>query len=370
MADLPAELLSGRAEELARRWIVALLRTRPLESMGELPLAELARQAPPLCVQVVHALESESELTGLMERGGRESHSTASALCIAAIVGARDAQDVVRAVEALRGVLWDALLERLSEPSAREAGDLADRLAYVCAVTSELAVAAWQSEAQAAPAESGYGATAPRVTPQDERNAGEAPAARGAVAQARIIDELSMGPAVQDAASPRMDAGEIEIRDERATEGPVAWIDSIGGRLEQFARDRLPFAVLLVELVDGERRSPGASATSLDRIERELNAALGGRGSVTRERPGRYWLVVADTDKQAAHQLAERVVRALETVSTDPAAPPQAAVGVAVCPDDGCEASTLAAHADVALYADRSAVRAARRRGMPVDERA
>jgi hypothetical protein len=133
VADLPAEPLLECADELARRWIVALLRTRPLEAMGELPLSELARQAPALCMQVVRALQSEGELARLVEQGGRESHDSASALCIPAIVAATNAEALVRAVEALRGVLWEALLERLNEPSARDAGDLADRLAYVCA---------------------------------------------------------------------------------------------------------------------------------------------------------------------------------------------------------------------------------------------
>lgn len=371
MADLPAELLLERADELARRWIVALLRTRPLEAMGELPLAELARQAPALCMQVARALQSEGELARLVEQGGRESQDSASAQRIPAIVAATNAEALVRAVEALRGVLWEALLERLSEPSVREVGDLADRLAYVCAAALEAAVAASDTEGGVALAESEPSVAPPAApalrTAHGGPGAGDAPAARGGGAQARIVDELAGGPPVQATTSPRTHAGEIEIRDERGTEGPAAWIGSIGARLEQFARDRLPFAVLLVELVEGERLSPGAGIASLDRFERELGVALGARGSLTRERPGRYWLVMADTDRGAAQHLAERVARAVEAGATDTAAPLRVAVGVAVCPDDGHEASTLAAHADVGLYADRSAVRAARRRGAPVD---
>jgi GGDEF domain-containing protein len=369
VADLPAELLLELADELARRWIVALLRTRPLEAIGELPLAELARQAPALCMQVVRALQSEGELARLVEQGGRESQGSPSAQHIPAIVAATDAEALVQAVEALRGVLWEALLERLSEPSVREVGDLADRLAYVCAAALGAAVAASDPEGGVAPAESEPSAGAPAGpalrTAHGGSGAGDTSAARGG-AQARIVDELAGGPPVQASTSPRMHAGEIEIRDERGTEGPAAWIGSIGARLEQFARDRLPFAVLLVELVEGERLSQGAGVASLDRFERELGAVLGARGSLTRERPGRYWLVMADTDRGAAQHLAERVARAVEAGATDAAAPLRVAVGVAVCPDDGHEASTLAAHADVGLYADRSAVRAARRRGAPV----
>jgi len=367
VADLPAEPLLECADELARRWIVALLRTRPLEAMGELPLSELARQAPALCMQVVRALQSEGELARLVEQGGRESHDSASALCIPAIVAATNAEALVRAVEALRGVLWEALLERLNEPSARDAGDLADRLAYVCAAALEAAVAASDPQGGAALTEGEPSAAPAFRTPHGEPGAGDAPAARGAGAQVRIVDELAGDAPVQETTSPRMRAGEIEIRDERHAEGPAAWIGSIGARLEQFARDRLPFAVLLVELVDAERFSRGGSVASLDRFERELGAALGARGSVTCERPGRYWLVMADTDRGRAHQLAERVARVVEAGAIDAAAPPRVAVGVAVCPDDGHQASTLAAHADVGLYADRSAVRAARCRVAPVE---
>ncbi len=44
-----------------------------------------------------------------------------------------EASSLVDAVEALRGVCWNAVLCELYEPSARQVGDLANRLAYVCA---------------------------------------------------------------------------------------------------------------------------------------------------------------------------------------------------------------------------------------------
>jgi predicted signal transduction protein with EAL and GGDEF domain len=50
-------------------------------------------------------------------------------------------------------------------------------------------------------------------------------------------------------------------------------------------------------------------------------------------------------------------------------APLELAVGSAVCPDDGREAPALAAHADVGLYAARSAARTGlARRAASVDE--
>jgi GGDEF domain-containing protein len=67
-------------------------------------------------------------------------------------------------------------------------------------------------------------------------------------------------------------------------------------------------------------------------------------------------------------------VRLLDTVSTRTSprgTPLRVAIGTAVCPEDGREPAMLAAHADVGLYAARSAVRAsAHPPATPVDESA
>src|SRR5205085_10133688 len=53
---------SARADELARRWAVALIVSLPLDRIGEIPLQSFAREAPALCAQVVRALVSDAEL--------------------------------------------------------------------------------------------------------------------------------------------------------------------------------------------------------------------------------------------------------------------------------------------------------------------
>ena len=229
----------------------------------------------------------------------------APARWISAVAGAPDAGATVQAVEALRGVLWEALLGELSDPTAREVGDIADRLAYVCAAALAVAVA-------------GPGAGAAGVggrSPSARRRLHPATRARrtfSASARRRqpaiVVDELARSPIAEHpscGASPRMRAASIEIRDVRGAEGPAAWIGSIGSQLERFERDSLPFAVLLVELVELERRSRGRARRRLVGSRssgwsgRSLTA-LGVAGSVTRERPGRYWLVIADTDRAGA----------------------------------------------------------------------
>jgi GGDEF domain-containing protein len=161
---------------------------------------------------------------------------------------------------------------------------------------------------------------------------------------------------------PRKVRPQIEIRDVRGgEEGPAAWIGSIGRRLERREQDGLPFAVLLVELVDLERLhdpEPSGEVSRLtghveDALARELRPA----DSLTRERPGRYWLLAPQTDGPGAQVLLERIARAVRSSASHRGTPLEVAVGVAVCPEDGLRASELAAHADVGLYAARAAGR-------------
>jgi GGDEF domain-containing protein len=354
--------------------VIALIRSRRLDAIGEVPLDELAREAPPLCAQVLRAIQSDVELGRLTGNGGDARTGVAQARRLAAIAGAHDNAAAVRAVEALRGVLWEALLNQMTEPSAREVGDIADRLAYVCAEALAAALPA-QCLARAdsarddevavavADAEAATIAVAPAGAPRrhamivDERHSPERPLS---------WDESPPIP-------PGSRAAEIEIRDERREEGPAAWIKSIGGQLERYAQDRLPFAVLLVELRDIERlRREDLSrglAGVLARVEGALAAVLGKRaGSLTRERPGRYWLLMPETDRVGARELADSLAHAVASPRGKDGAPLEVAIGTAVCPDDGLEASALAAHADVGLYADRSAARVITGRRAPIDE--
>lgn len=436
---MPVEALLGRAEDLARRWVVALILARPLERIGELPLEDLVREAPALCAQAIRALVSDSELeriSGPEPAGGRED--SASARRLGALAGARDAGEAVAAVEALRGVLWEALQQELGWPlsdrSARQAGDLADRLAYVCATALKSTVAATAAEgppvgARDAEPVSGSGlATAgsglatggsarPPAAPReailvDERDevkeeagrplgAGEVPSPHpqprplpwAVAGDSRSASRSSSDPTAPPPGSPRIGAAatpsgteapgiapgpaEIEIRDERGEEGPSAWIRSIGRQLERFEQDQLPFAVLLIEVGEEERLRraalPGGLSSLTGQIERVLEQELkriggtfpGGRpkGSLTCERPGRYWLLAPATDAVAARRLAEWLVREIGPLASRRWAPLEVTVGTAVCPQDGRDAATLAAHADVGIYA----ARAAGRSGVPAD---
>jgi hypothetical protein len=185
---------------------------------------------------------------------------------------------------------------------------------------------------------------------------------------------------------------QIGISDERDNEGSAgAWIDSIGHALERHQRDRVPFAVMLVELADVERLGHDELPPELPRLTIQLEDALaqalqtaGGTlaASLTLECPGRYWLLVPETDRLRAQALAERLVRTIGQVgaaasrddvteryyaalatrmsprrASRQGAPLELTVGAAICPDDGEEAAALAARADLELKAARAAGR-------------
>ena len=361
VAELALEPLLEAVGELSRRWAIALIADGPLESLGGLPLEDLAREAPELIGQVIRALRSEEGLELLLNGG---PGSRPSAARIAPLTGAGEPASVVAAVEALRGVLWEALVDEFGSFApkavrARQLTDLADRLAYLSAMILPAAFEGIQDTRQAvAPAEPPAGESAHSPRPRPSR-----PVRSGAV----IVDDLAppVAPAgpeelvdperrAQDGAIVEPALGtQIQIRDERGDEGPAAWIRSIGRQLERFEDDGISFAVALVEL-RGENSQPADNAWAAveEQLAEELRA--GGGGAMTRERAGRYWLLAPATDRLGAGRLAERLSRALEAPVRSRPPALSVAVGTAVCPEDGRRASALAAHADVGLFAARS----------------
>jgi GGDEF domain-containing protein len=458
VADLPLEDLIGRSEELARAWAVALIVTRAPSAIAEIPLEDLARDGPRLCVQMLRALGSDAELERLTEplpEGGREELAAAAGL--ASLAGARGVASVIAALEALRGVLWEELLGELRRPVFERAdahllADLADRLSYVCAMALAAALPAALEHDPAAPGRGQVvvagidsplvrayaGSSEPRRESEQSRREPEAPhGERPAAGPERggdhgevvIIDERPHAPSsprvvvarerraagrtdVASEPAPQWDPppsqpepawheqgpapardfsrpvaepvltderpapgwdppmaaappapSQIEIRDERVEEGPAAWIRLIGRELERYAHDAHPFAVLLVELMDVERLNRSELSEVVLRLASQVQRALESElrtisdrpaGSLTREAPGRFWLVAPQIDALRVRALAEQIGHAVRRSVSHRGRPVEVAVGMAVCPDDGLQAAALAAHADVALYAART----------------
>ena len=438
-----------------------------------MPLAALAHEGPAVCALAVRALESDAELARML--AGRERSRPPLASRLGEICGAEDPASLAHAIEALRGVLWEALRDRLEEPSARVVADAGDRLSFVCSAmlasalerarpaqprvseepservstiaarslayddarpqAAAATVAAARSHAYQPGAEADAGAGGASVAagagaggvaagagvvasagerlrePRDARAPAGQPLAPppASASAAVIVDELDARPAraresrAEDARAgeqpslsegtveqppprpaaapsagssgarerasgceaPPSPAGEIAIRDQRREEGPSAWIGSIGSELARFERDGVPFAVLLFEPVELERLRSELSAEDLLRASERLEESLAGvldawSGSLTRERPGRCWLLVPGVERSEAERLAARLVAVAEAAAAQRGAPLALAIGTAVCPHDGRQAAALAAHADIGLYAARSAARAQR----------
>jgi GGDEF domain-containing protein len=389
-----------------------------MDRLASIPLGELSREAPALCSQALRALQSDVELDRLTGRGGSSGRErSAQALELHAMTGSGDAEAMVEAVEALRGVLWEALLDELHAPPPRMVADMADRLGYVCSAALAVAVAALapapssgEEDVVSVAGDRGVrrdGAATdvdfapPDAVIVDERAEVQLPVARGRPAERQappspaasderplswdesppVAPASSMAtvppvapvahadarPLSWDESPPVPLSGapeEIEIRDERGAEGPAAWIGSIGHQLTRFQEDGRPFAVLLVELLEIDSLRRGESPEEFERLANRVQDVLASElraaapGSLTCESPGRYWLLALDTDRSDANQLAERLARAVASSVHHRQAPLEIVLGSAICPDDGLQAPMLAAHADVGLYAARSSARA------------
>jgi GGDEF domain-containing protein len=262
-----------------------------------------------------------------------------------------------RAAHTLSDTLWEALHEELTDPTERRVAELSERLADVSATVALLArMNVYQPAVPAAPE-----APLPPVEPQSPTarlTHEQAPARRESPPAVREPSSSLPMAVIVDELAPR-EISEIEIRDERGEQAPPAWIASIARLLERYARDRAPFAVLLVELVDVERlrhaELPGEVSRLTGLVEAALSAQLRPSDSLTRESPGRYWLLAPETDSGAATALVERMASAVRAAASHRGASLEIAVGIAVCPLDGSQAAALAAHADIALYSARAA---------------
>jgi GGDEF domain-containing protein len=317
-----------------------------------------------------------------------------------------------RAAHALSETLWEALHEELSAPEARRVAELSARLADVSAAVELLArvgagEGALPERGFAGPSTAMWtGASHGRAEEQDALALRAVPAQEGspreesfepglqerAVEEAwRTVERPPQAAVLVDEREPTTPLSapghapgepQIAIRDERderrreetggeahrqaghAGEGheqQTPWIAAIARRLERYEHDRAPFAALLIELVDVERlrhaELPGEVARLTGLLETVLARELRPADSLTRESPGRYWLLAPETDSDSVKSLVARLSAAVRAGVSHRGAPLELAVGIAVCPTDGSRAAALAARADIALYAARAAGR-------------
>jgi len=174
----------------------------------------------------------------------------------------------------------------------------------------------------------------------------------------KLVDEQDPVAEAEPLATVQPIQPEIEIRDVRREEGPSAWVSSVGRLLTRHAEDGLPFAVLLVEIVDVAQLERSETPHDLHGLVAKVESALGqgmrSSDHLSRETLGRYWLVAPETNGTGARMLAERLARLVRTSASHRGVPMEVAIGIAVCPDDGTEAPALAARADLGVYSARA----------------
>lgn len=390
VADAPVAALVAQADSVARDWLLALLAASPLERASAVPVADLAREAPSLCAAMARALASDAEL----ERLGVGGDLAGAAARAGALAGAPDAASAAAAVETLRGVMWSAVRGELVRPEVDQVAELSGRVAHVCAVVVASALAGGSVLTRGAPPSPKADEPSDRLTPTPESPTASAPPPPPAAAtlsspppagpatpRGPVIASAPTAPGVPTGPPPPFfepDAeGRVLVSDARPAVEPAttrarslvsvadppvdawpkSWLGALARRLERYADEHVGFAVLVLE-VDGLERLLAAQtgrevATAIDAVERGIGDELRPADALIHERMGRYWLLAPDTDRAAARQLARRLIAAARQAGHR-GAPLTLSVGVALCPDDAHDATTLSELADEGLFAARA----------------
>jgi len=131
VADAPIERLIAHPEEVARRWMLALLAQVELYEAPGLVTEPFTRDGPRVCDAALRALAEDSDLRRL-ERGGALWPLVSR---VGEMTGSTSAAHVLSVVDALHDVLWAELRAELRGTVDPElVAELAARLTRVCAL--------------------------------------------------------------------------------------------------------------------------------------------------------------------------------------------------------------------------------------------
>jgi len=367
-----AELLAGRAQAIAKGWLLTLLERAPLDAIAAIPAADLASEGPAVCAACARALGSDTELDRLRPAGDL----AALVRRIPALAGAHNTAETLAAVDALRACLWaaarDARGTRTDDPAP-----LAERLAEVALIVATTTLEAAQAKgiegdgagvtpAPAAP-EPGAGTDDRAGGSEDARAPGEDPGC--------ARPELT-GPA-RHAAGPERD--EPAVHDLRAAHASITqlpqrpapppemddgdlWIATLERHVDRAQREGGGLALLRVELVDGERIAAAAAEPDAEdrgvpygRLAQAIRRAIRRQDLVASDRQGRAWVIAPAVGRAGAIALAERIGAGVEHGEHWRGAPLAATIGFAVYGEDGRDAATLIDRAEEAMLAASAA---------------
>lgn len=346
------DVLLEAADELAKDWLLALLRGRPLSRAPEIPLARFASDAPDLCAAVLRGVASDAELDRLRPAAARREPPEPG-WDLRALAGARDAPEVIDAVEALRYVLWCALTETLSDFVVVAAGRVANRLAHVCSALLARSAAGTEAPGSRDPIASEDPALAAEAA--DDEHAREATAS---------AEESDRAPRIEMQQSGAERVHERELEDPWSFDDPetveaAGFPDDVSSEIDRHAEDGERLVVLLIEVVGFERLRDAEGPEELDdllaAVQRALANALGAADRLAPEGSGRWWLVARGAGEAEGRALAELLARGVSASVAHRRVPLKIAIGVAASPEDGHEAADLAERAEEELYSARSA---------------
>jgi len=389
-----AELLAGRAQVIAKGWLLTLLERAPLDAVAAIPAADLAADGPAVCAALAHALGSDAELDRLRPDGDLVPlvHR------IPALAGAHDPSAALAAIDALRACLWAAALDargaRTDSPAA-----LAERLAEVALVVGSTALdapgdALAPSVPDRAPTTGSEGEGAAAPSAQAASPSGAARDTAWAPASAADADRAGgdedarplagrpvgapgregldqTGPARHGAGAAQDGrGGSVTALPQR---GPVElatpmddgdlWIATLERHVDRAQREGGGLALLRVELVDGERLAASAAAdpqpedrgVPYGRLAQAIRRAIRRQDLVASDRQGRAWVIAPAVGRAGAIALAERIGAGVEHGEHWRGAPLAATIGFAVYGEDGRDAPTLIDRAEEAMLAASAA---------------
>jgi Diguanylate cyclase, GGDEF domain len=346
-----AELLAGRAQAIAKGWLLTLLERAPLDAVAAIPAAALASEGPAVCAAFARALGSDSELDRLRPAGDL----AALAQRIPALAGAHDVAETLAAVDALRACLWAAARDARGTRTD-DLAPLAERLAEVALVAATTALAQTPS-ANDADRAGGAGETI-SATPLAESSS----PATGPARQAAGPEQAA--PAVRDL------RGSVTQLPQRPTPPPEMddgdlWIATLERHVDRAQREGGGLALLRVELVDSERLAAAAAEPSPEAVEdggvpygrlaQAIRRAIRRQDLVASDRQGRAWVIAPAVGRAGAIALAERIGAGVEHGEHWRGAPLAATIGFAVYGEDGRDAATLIDRAEEAMLAASAA---------------
>jgi hypothetical protein len=333
-----AELLAGRAQAIAKGWLLTLLERAPLDAVAAIPAAALASEGPAVCAAFARALGSDADLDRLRPAG----ELAPLAARIPALAGAHDAAGTLAAVDALRACVWAAALDargtRTDDPAP-----LAERLAEVALVAGTTALAG--SQAPGVEGEEASPATGPARS-----SVGPEPVLHDLRASGSVT-QLPQRPPVPPELATAMDDGDL-------------WIATLERHVDRAQREGGGLALLRVELVDGERLAAAMAEPQAEvddrgvpygRLAQAIRRAIRRQDLVASDRQGRAWVIAPAVGRAGAIALAERIGAGVEHGEHWRGAPLAATIGFAVYGEDGRDAATLIDRAEEAMLAASAA---------------